>query len=122
MNTGDAQITFTHPKKKPFFSCASQGNTLVAGSTEGNMFFWDWRAIKLMAKTDEFHTEEINQLAYHPFDNNLLFSAGEDGLICQIRAEGNDQDEWIETVISTEQPVNRFGFFGPKAEYLYSLR
>ena len=108
------------PKNKPFFACASSGNLLAAGS--GPFFFlWDLRSQKLLAQNEEFHTEDINQIAFHPFQTTTFFTGAEDGLICEIKPEDPDQDEWLQNVINIENPVSRFGFFGPKAEYIWAL-
>lgn len=115
-----AAATFTHPKRKPFISCASAGNLLAAGS--GPFFYlWDLRTSKLLAANEEFHMEDINQIAFHPGDASMIYTAGEDGLICILKPEDPDQDEWLQNVINIENPVSRFGFFGPDAAYVWAL-
>lgn len=108
------------PKNKPFISCASAGNLLAAGSGPF-VFLWDLRTSTLLAENEEFHTEDINQIAFHPLNPTTFFTGAEDGLICEIKPEDPDQDEWLQNVINIENPLSRFGFFGPQAEYVWAL-
>lgn len=115
-----AAMTFQHPQRKPFISCASAGNLLAAGAG-AVLYLWDLRSQQALASNEDFHTEDINQIGFHPLRPATFFTASEDGLICELNTADPDQDEWLQNVLNTENPVSRFGFFGPKADYLWSL-
>lgn len=120
-----AVMNFRHPKGKPFIACASAGH-LLAGAAGPFFFLWDLRTAQggmatPMAMNEDFHTEDINQLAFHPQDPNTILTGSEDGLICVIQPSAEDQDEWLQNVINIENPVSRFGFFGPSAQFLWAL-
>jgi WD40 repeat protein len=115
-----ASMVFAHPQKKPFISCASAGNLLAAGSGP-MLFLWDLRNQQLLAQNEDFHTEDINQIGFHPLNPSTFFTASEDGLICELNTQDPNQDEWLQNVLNTENPVSRFGFFGPQADYIWAL-
>ena len=118
-------MNFRHPKGKAFIACASAGN-LLAGASGPFFFLWDLRTAQggmaaPLAMNEDFHTEDINQLAFHPMDPNTILTGSEDGLICVLTPSAEEQDEWLQNVINIENPVSRFGFFGPSAQFLWAL-
>jgi WD40 repeat protein len=119
-------LSSTDPKGKPFFSCASSGDLLL-GASGPTLFVWDLRTPgKAWVESEEFHTEDINALAFHPLDDEqqtrTIFTGSEDGLICVLKPEpGSEPDDWLDNVINIENPVRRFGFFGPRASWLWAL-
>jgi len=109
----------------PFYSVAMYENTLAAG-TKSNIFLWDLRTSAPLGVLTDFHSEVVTQLYFH-FELSkssgypVLFSGGEDGLICQFNLNETDLDETLENVLSDEQSIRKIGFFGPQNEYLWSL-
>ena len=60
-------------------------------------------------------------MAFHPLDSTALYSADCGGMINQFDLKQSDPDEILETAINTETPIRRFGFFGPKSQYIYAI-
>jgi len=72
-------------------------------------------------KLPEYHTEEVTKLRFHPSSNKILFSSGGDGMINHYDLSQTDEDEILEATINTEAPVNDFGFFGSKNQYIHAI-
>jgi WD40 repeat protein len=87
----------------------------------GCMGYRDIRTQKLLGTFEEFHTQDVLQVAFHPDKPSRLFSGGEDGLIAEFDMLVADPDEAVENIFNTEQPISRFGFFGPRNDCLYSI-
>lgn len=112
-----------HPKHSlPLYSCAFSEDTLVAGGDE-NIYLWDFRKQNNCAVIENYHSEGITQLQFHPKNPRRLFSSGLDGFINQYNLEINDfeDDDTLITTLNTDNSVSRFGFFGPNAEFLYNI-
>ena len=105
--------------------------TLMATASESKINFYDirffnggsstgQRAGKLGSYAD-VHSDMITQLKFHPIKTQLLTSAAEDGLICIYDTSTSETEEAIVSVLNTECPVNKFGYFGVDYEGIYSL-
>lgn len=69
----------------------------------------------------ESHTEDVTQVKFHPFNKNTLFSASQDGLVCLFDISLQTEDDAFQSTLNVNQPINKIGFFGKQAEFLYSL-
>jgi len=99
---------------------------MLASGTKANIFLWDLRSSATLGVLKEFHQEPVTQLQFHPELSKgggypVLFSGGDDSLICQFNLNTTDLDETLENVLSVEQPVGKMGFFGTHNEYVFCL-
>ena len=81
---------------------------------------WSTAAGKLGEYAD-VHNDTINQLQFNPERHAELTSGSEDGLICTFNTAVNEGEEAILSIVNTECPVRRFGYFGPQLEGVYCL-
>jgi len=102
------------------FCVASNGTWIAAGAREGEVYIWDIQTGKPFMVFD-MHTDDVTSLQFHPGNPEILFTASEDGLINQHNITTDDPEETLETAFNIEQPISRFGFFGPEGEFLYVL-
>eukprot|EP00455_Lapot_gusevi_P033672 TRINITY_DN3688_c0_g1_i2.p1 TRINITY_DN3688_c0_g1~~TRINITY_DN3688_c0_g1_i2.p1 ORF type:complete len:420 (+),score=95.25 TRINITY_DN3688_c0_g1_i2:57-1316(+) len=100
------------------YCCASNGEVLATGG-ETIITFWDLRNQQLLGSFDDFHTQDVLRLKFHPSNPSRLWSGGEDGLIAEFDLLQQDKEETIQTILNPNQAVSRFGFFGPNQQYLY---
>jgi WD repeat-containing protein 89 len=110
--------------------------SLLAASSETTIYFYDirfataldgnptgevkHRAGKLGTYSD-VHSDTITQLKFHPTQGHLLASASEDGLVSVYDTSTNAEEDAIMSILNTECPVMRFGFFGTGYEGIYSI-
>ncbi|GAB5359061.1 hypothetical protein AAMO2058_000512300 [Amorphochlora amoebiformis] len=118
-DTSSAKIarSFSAPNRKPFYSATCNQKALAAG-TGSDIYLWDLESGKPFRSLEEYHTEEVTDLKFHPNHPNMLFSSGGDGMISQFDLSQMDEDEVLEGCINSSQPINSFDFFGPKLQYI----
>jgi hypothetical protein len=51
----------------------------------------------MLGSFEEFHTQDVLQLKFHPQQPSRLFSGGEDGLIAEFNLMQSDPDEAVES-------------------------
>lgn len=100
-------------------------DNLLAGGCGTSVVFYDLRnsgkkSIKLGEYSD-VHTDTITQLRFSSFNQNMLASCAEDGLIGLYDTSAADGDEAVISILNTECPVRRIGYFGKDDEALFSL-
>ncbi|KAJ1975227.1 hypothetical protein H4R35_003237 [Dimargaris xerosporica] len=138
--------TFCAPNQsKAELYCAdinSAGMVLAVGtqmvSSEACIHFWDLRqspagAADTKASTvtnsasaplttyAESHSDDITQVRFHPTHEHTLLSGSEDGLLCLFNLTQADEEDALVAAGNTCSTVNRLGWFGPQAEYVYAL-
>jgi len=110
------------------------GDALLACAVGTSVLFYDIRntgasasaatwacAAAQLGEYADVHTDTVNQLRFHPLRDTELTTASEDGLVCTFNTKAAEGDEAIVSIMNTECPVRRFGFFGREGEGLYSL-
>lgn len=104
-------------------SVAVAGNTLASGTADGLVAFWDLRHMDQPCQLlEDYFSEDVTQLAFHPTAKTHLCAGSYDGLICQIdTAVPLSSEEAVLDVLNIGTAVSRMGIFGPSAEYLYTL-
>lgn len=102
-------------------------NLLVVG-VENNVVFYDRRMLQgnvnsrnCLGVYSDVHTNEITQLVFHPSHHHLLASSAEDGLICMYNVGTAEAGDAVVSIMNTDCTVNKFGFFGPNGDGLYSI-
>lgn len=113
---------FKSPKGMPISCCASDGQLLAAGA-ENHVLLWNLRTGKALGALQDLHTGDVTRLQFHPRLPHTLFSSGEDGLInmFKLSPQMSDLEDALDSTFSVEQTASRFGFFGPRLEFMYCI-
>ncbi|KAF9927543.1 WD repeat-containing protein 89 [Linnemannia zychae] len=126
-DNGPAQI-FTTQAKNPLlsFDLNTTEHVMAAGSElieyDANIHFFDARNPSAVVKTySESHSDDITNIKFHPTNPARLMTGSVDGLICQFDLTDMDEEEGLMVVSNTGSSINRIGYFGPNAEYIYCL-
>lgn len=105
------------------------GIFLSAGThqiNEQDAFLYTWNVenfphVVLQSKHEDFHSDDITKISFHPQRFSLAATGSTDGLVCLCDLGATDDDDVLIQTFNTESSVNVVGFFGPKYEYIYSL-
>jgi WD40 repeat protein len=105
--------------------------TLLASACGSSIFFFDIRAFdgnstsavngRKLGIYSDIHSDTITQLKFHPTQGHILASAAEDGLICACDTSVQAEEDAVVSILNTECPVGRFGYFGTDNEGIYSV-
>ncbi|KAK3805898.1 MAG: WD40-repeat-containing domain protein [Benniella sp.] len=120
---------FTTPSRTPLlsFDLNSSEQILAAGTEiieyDASIHFFDARSnTSTVLKTySESHSDDITNVKFHPTNPARVMTGAVDGLICQFDLTDMDEDEGLLVVSNTGASINRIGYFGPNAEYIYCL-
>lgn len=67
---------------------------MVAGGTNGKVWFWDRRQRTLLQSMSDTHMDMVTVAAFHPLQPHLFFSASDDGLIAAFDfSQGFSEDD-----------------------------
>ena len=98
------------------------GNALLAVAQGSSVVFYDPRKLGApLGKYSDCHTDDVTTVTFNPTSSNVLASTGEDGLICVFNCAVAAQDDAVVSIINTDGPVRKCGFFGPEDQGLWSL-
>jgi WD40 repeat protein len=123
-------LQISHQEEVTALSVGVNG-TLMSTACGSSIYFFDIRAFsgasaatvhanKLGVYAD-VHSDMITQLKFHPNSNHILTSAAEDGLLCLYDTSVQAEEDAIISVLNTECPVAKFGYFGVENEGIYSI-
>eukprot|EP01036_Dinobryon_divergens_P027624 gene27624-36427_t len=70
-----------------------------------------WR----LGEYGDVHSDIVTQLKFHPSNPTILASGGEDGLVCMYDVATDPGDEVVMSILNTDAPVRKLGFFGPSS-------
>lgn len=105
-------------------------DTLLAAGCCSAISFYDMRRItdspgskkpEKLGEYSDIHTDTITQLRFSLANSQMLVSGAEDGLISLFNTSAADGDDAVVSILNTECPVRRIGFFGACDEALYCL-
>jgi len=65
-----------------------------------------------------FHSEDVTELKFHPFDQTKLFSGSTDGLISIVDLSIPKSDDALISVLSFNETISGFEFVGKRGEYV----
>lgn len=74
------------------------------------IYFSDIRNWSAVQQYSDFHSDEITDLSFHPFDSSILLSSSVDGLICFTDCSKNDTDSSLQLVVNTKFSIQNFAF------------
>ena len=134
------------PHDDEVLGVSSGMNGVLASSCNSSIFFYDMRFLthnhslstattttgscsggsskrprQTIAEYSDVHSDVITHLKFHPVHRNILHSASEDGLICTYDVTVSESEDAVTSILNTECPIARFGFFGANLEGVYSI-
>jgi WD40 repeat protein len=104
-------------------SSVGLGDNLAALACGASIIFYDVRALSNgpLGEYADCHTDDITQVKFNPEAPTILGTAGEDGLICVFNTSVPAKEEAVLSILNTDSPLRRVGFFGPNLEGIYAL-
>jgi len=90
---------------------------VICAGTSSEIVFWDLRKLKPLAVFDESHSDDVTKLAFHSKNKDWLLSCSTDGQLCHFDFRGKQaltEDEVVEGVYCSQQPLIDCGFIGDK--------
>ncbi|KAI7861648.1 WD40-repeat-containing domain protein [Spinellus fusiger] len=102
-------------------SMAVVGTEFVSSTEEAEIGFFDSRQASLLSKFVESHGDDVTEIQCHPTLPAQLISCSTDGLVNHYDVTEFDEEEALISVVNSGSSVNKAGYFGPNAEYLYCL-
>ncbi|SPQ96403.1 unnamed protein product (mitochondrion) [Plasmodiophora brassicae] len=123
LRTGESQTTVRVAEGSSLFSLDCNGRVVAAGcDLLGDIVLWDLRNnANQLGVLDEFHTDEVRDLRFHPVQRSMLISGSVDCLVNKFDLNAATLDDALVSVFNVGQPVRSFGTFGPNHEYLHSV-
>ena len=99
------------------------GGNLLAVGAGTSVAFYDPRGdmSKALGRYSDCHTDDVTHVAFNEQSPNVLVSGSEDGLMCTFNTAVAAQDDAVVSIINTDGPVRRCGFFGQNQEGLWCL-
>eukprot|EP01031_Cornospumella_fuschlensis_P032229 gene32227-38981_t len=100
---------------------------MIAVAVEQDISIYDVRKLRDNGNSsklffyDEMHSDTVTNLAFSSKLPHMLMSGAEDGLICLSDTTIQDYDESTSSILNTDCPVRRFGFYGAGQDGVYSL-
>ncbi|KAI8984124.1 WD40-repeat-containing domain protein [Mycotypha africana] len=97
------------------------GTEFSYDTQSADLAFFDTRNTLLLHTFTESHGDDITEIQCHPSLPNQFLSSSTDGLVNNYDVSEFDEEENMISVINPGSSVNKTGYFGPNAEYLYCL-
>lgn len=104
-------------------ACASSINDkLLAVASGSSVYFSDMRKNDTsLGSYSDCHTDVITSVMFNPSRPSVLASGGEDGLVCVFDTSVPSDKEAVVSILNTDCPLRRFGFFGADAQGVFCL-
>ncbi|KAI8093394.1 WD40-repeat-containing domain protein [Halteromyces radiatus] len=118
---------FHYPRPLSAFDVNCNDTMAVVGTLNEDVVqaaelgFFDTRQTQLIHKFEESHGDDVTEIQCHPTIPSQLISSSTDGLINSYDVSEFDEEEALLAVVNSGSSVNKAGYFGPNAEYLYCL-
>ena len=97
-------------------------DALLAVAVGSAVVFYDPRNMaRPLGKYQDCHTDDVTQVRFHDKNPNFLASTGDDGLVCVYNVSVAAQEDAVMSIVNTDGPVRRMGFFGPMDEGMWCL-
>ena len=125
-STGPVQ-TFKYSKPLTAFDLNCNDTMAIAGTEfstntqSADLAFFDTRNASLLHTFTESHGDDITEIQCHPNLPAQFISCSTDGLLNNYDVTEFDEEEAMISVVNSGSSVNKAGYFGPNAEYLYCL-
>lgn len=102
-------------------SSGVDGHLLAVGSGVSVCFFDLRNPSKMLGAYADCHSDSVTQVKFNHAHPTILASSGEDGLICSYNTAVGEDEQAVISILNTDCPVRRFGYFGPNNEGIYAL-
>ncbi|KAL0080617.1 WD40-repeat-containing domain protein [Phycomyces blakesleeanus] len=102
-------------------SMAVVGTEFVSSIESAEIGFFDSRQASLLSRFVESHGDDVTEIQCHPTFPAQFISCSTDGLVNHYDVTEFDEEEALLSVVNSGSSVNKAGYFGPNAEYLYYL-
>ena len=97
---------------------------ITLGTANGHVLSYDLRNKSILWQINDFHTDIVSEIKYHPIHSNVLITGSYDSLINVYNVENltynstlDDIDNSLLYSLSNKQPIHTFNFF--QSNYLY---
>lgn len=123
-NPTQSVLTFNTLNVATSSSLCTTNDALLAVACENEVLFYDSRfpsSNEFLGKYEDCHNDSITTVKFAKDKSNILFSAGEDGLICSYNTAVSASEDPVISIINCESVIKRFGQFGPSNEGLYCI-
>ncbi|KAI7897698.1 WD40-repeat-containing domain protein [Cokeromyces recurvatus] len=127
LRTNNAVQTFKYNKPLTAFdincndSMAIVGTEFSTNSQSADLVFYDARNTSVLHVFNESHGDDITEIQCHPLSPAQFISCSTDGILNNYDVTDFDEEEAMISAINSGSSVNKAGYFGPNAEYLYCL-
>lgn len=75
------------------YSCSGSDH-IVAGGTDGSVWFWDRRNQKVLQKFEDSHMDMVTVCRFHAHRPSVFFSGSDDGLVAAFEfSKGVNEDD-----------------------------
>eukprot|EP00755_Sulcionema_specki_P009087 Sspe_Gene.42681::Locus_20752_Transcript_1_1_Confidence_1.000_Length_1379::g.42681::m.42681 len=98
------------PSRLFSFDVSAAGFHITLGDG-GDVVLYDARNPgEAVLRFDDFHSDDITQVRYHPVMPNILCTGGEDALVLALDTNVPEENDITQWVFSTRDPVSRLTF------------
>ncbi|KAI8376186.1 WD40-repeat-containing domain protein [Radiomyces spectabilis] len=97
------------------------GTELLTERHQAEIAFFDTRQSSLLHTFVDSHSDDVTEIQCHPTIPSQFVSCSTDGLVNNYDVTDFDEEEALISVVNSGSSVNKAGYFGPNAEYLYCL-
>ncbi|OBZ84610.1 WD repeat-containing protein 89 [Choanephora cucurbitarum] len=97
------------------------GTEFSTETQSADLAFFDTRNTNLLHAFTESHGDDVTEIQCHPSLPAQFLSCSTDGIINSYDVTEFDEEEAMTSAINSGSSVNKIGYFGPNAEYLYCL-
>ncbi|PRP77481.1 WD repeat-containing protein 89-like [Planoprotostelium fungivorum] len=131
MRAGSAVQTIKDGNVEFYSVGVNQSDTGLASGSGNTIKAWDLRTGKVALTYEDFHSDDITQVKFHPTKSNVLYTASMDGTVCVVDTNISDEEEALlegelnkrvfltHTGINLEDPIQHIGFYGSQQEKIW---
>ncbi|RCH78444.1 WD repeat-containing protein 89 [Rhizopus stolonifer] len=119
--------TFQYNKPLTAFDINCNDTMAIAGTEfsydtqSADLAFFDTRNASLLHTFTESHGDDITEIQCHPSLPAQFISCSTDGIVNTYDVAEFDEEEAMISAVNSGSSVNKAGYFGPNAEYMYCL-
>eukprot|EP01038_Epipyxis_sp_PR26KG_P013886 gene13886-18621_t len=99
----------------------SINDTLLCGANGTSISFFDLRNMTKLGDYDDVHSDLVTAVKFHPLKEHIVSSASEDNLICTFDTSIAEQEDAVVSIMNTDCPIRRMGYFGEGLEGIFAL-
>ncbi|KAG2237484.1 WD40-repeat-containing domain protein [Thamnidium elegans] len=125
-STGPVQ-TFKYNKNLTAFDINCNDTMAIVGTEfsssdfSADIAFYDTRNTNLLSKFTDSHGDDVTEVQCHPTTPGQFLSCSTDGMINNYEVTKFDEEEEMISAVNSGSSVNKAGYFGPNAEYIYCM-